>query len=293
MKTDISNILVPTDFSAEAECAIIHACTIASKTGDEVKLLHVINKESLAELKKTKQDITSLLRKLESQSNYYTEKYGVKVSSILKEGSIFTVIGEVADDEKSQLIVMGTHGVRGVQHIVGAFALKVISGSSVPVVVVQRKLPSPEGYAKIVSPIDFSIETKQKTLQTMSVAKMFNSEVHLFTQAGTDEDLENKIKLNTQFVKRHLSEQDIQVTVASQQNKQSDFSKDFIAYAKEINADLIVVLTTVEKGIKDIVMGTEEQKVINNSEEIPVMVVNPLHNMYKTESLASVIHIGF
>jgi nucleotide-binding universal stress UspA family protein len=154
-------------------------------------------------------------------------------------------------------------------------------------------LPSPEGYAKIVSPIDFSIETKQKTLQTMSVAKMFNSEVHLFTQAGTDEDLENKIKLNTQFVKRHLSEQDIQVTVASQQNKQSDFSKDFIAYAKEINADLIVVLTTVEKGIKDIVMGTEEQKVINNSEEIPVMVVNPLHNMYKTESLASVIHIGF
>jgi nucleotide-binding universal stress UspA family protein len=293
MKTETSNILVPTDFSPEAECAIIHACTIAAKTGDEVKLLHVINKESLAELKKNKLNIDSLQRKLDSQCTYYAEKFSVKLSSVLKQGSIFNIIGEVADEEKSQLIVMGTHGVKGVQHIVGAFALKVIASSSVPVVVVQRRMPMHGGYLKIVSPIDFSIETKQKTLQTMSVAKMFDSEVHLYTQAGSDEDLENKIKLNMQFVKRHLQEQDIKVTVASQGQKGGDFSKDFIAYAKEIEADLIVVLTTVEKGLKDIVMGTEEQKVINNTEEIPVMVVNPLHNMYKTESLASVIHIGF
>jgi nucleotide-binding universal stress UspA family protein len=292
MKTDISNILVPTDFSTEAECATVHACTIAAKTGDEVKLLHVLNKESLAELKKTREDIGSLQRKLDSQCTYYAEKFGVKMSSILKEGSIFTVIGEVADDEKSQLIVMGTHGVKGMQHITGAFALKVIENSSVPVVVVQRRMPVRDGYIKIVSPIDFSIETKQKTLQTMSVAKMFDSEVHLYAQAGSDDDVANKVKLNTQFVKRHLEEQDIKVTVANQA-KSADFSKDFIAYAKEIDADLIVILTTVEKGIKDIVLGTDEQKVINNPEEIPVMVVNPLHNMYKTESLASVIHIGF
>jgi nucleotide-binding universal stress UspA family protein len=292
MKADVSNILVPTDFSSEAECAIVHACTIASKTGDEVKLLHVINKESLADLKKNKEDIGSLQQKLDSQCTYYAGKFGVKMSSMLKEGSIFTVIGDVADDEKSQLIVMGTHGVKGMQHITGAFALKVIASSSVPVVVVQRRLPMHGGYIKIVSPIDFSIETKQKTLQTMSVAKMFDSEVHLFTQAGSDDDLVNKIKLNTQFVKRHLEEQDIKVTITNQP-KSADFGKDFIAYAKEIDADLIVILTTVEKGIKDIVLGTEEQKVINNQEEIPVMVVNPLHNMYKTESLASVIHIGF
>jgi nucleotide-binding universal stress UspA family protein len=293
MKIETSNILVPTDFSPVAECAIIHACTIAAKTGDEVKLLHVINKESLAELKKTNENIDSLQRKLESQCAYYSDKFSVKVSSILKQGTIFNVIGETADEEKSQLIVMGTHGVKGMQHITGAFALRVIAGSSVPVVVVQRKVPAHDGYLKIVSPIDFSVETKQKTLQTMSVAKMFNSEVHLFAQAGTDDELENKIKLNTQFVKRHLSEQDIEVTVAHQKSKQGDFAKDFIAYAKEVDADLIVVLTTVEKGIKDIVLGPEEQKVINNSEEIPVMCVNPLHSMYKTDSLASTIHIGF
>ena len=63
MKTEISNILVPTDFSTEAECAIVHACTIAARTGDEIKLLHVVNKESLAELKKTKQDIESFQEK--------------------------------------------------------------------------------------------------------------------------------------------------------------------------------------------------------------------------------------
>src|SRR5205085_834220 len=127
------------------------------------------------------------------------------------------------------------------------------------------------------------VETKQKTLQTMSVAKMFNSEVHLFRQAGYDEAVDNKINLNVRFVKRHLEQQNIKVTEVTQENRNGDFSKDFIAYAKSIDADLIVILTTAEKGIKDIVLGTYEQKVINNTEEIPVMCVNPLQNLYKTE----------
>ena len=231
--------------------------------------------------------------KLDNQCRYFGEKFSVKVTGLLKEGSIFTTIGEVADDEQAQLIVMGTHGVKGVQHLVGAYALKVVAGSKVPVVIVQHKLPKAHGYMKIVSPIDFSVETKQKTLQTMAVAKMFNADVHLFQQAGYDESVDNKIRLNTQFVKRHLEQQDITFTEATQENKKGDFAKDFIAYAKSVDADLIVILTTVEKGIKDLVLGTEEQKVINNTEEIPVMCVNPLQNLYKTETLASAVHIGF
>lgn len=293
MNTKASNILVPTDFSPVAECAIIHACTMAKQTQDQVKLLHVVNKESLGELKKHKLDIVDLRSRLDKQCNYYAEKYGVTITYLIKEGSIFTEIGEAADKEGSQLIVMGTHGVKGMQHLTGAFALKVVANSKVPVIIVQHKMPKSGGYTNIVSPIDFSVETKQKTLQTISVANLFKAKVHIFKQVGYDESVDNKIKLNAQFVKRHMEQQNIDITEVIQKDKKADFSKEFLAYAKEIDADLIVILTTAEKGVKDIVLGTEEQRVINNAEEIPVMCVNPLQNLYKTESLSSIANLSF
>jgi len=293
MKAKKSIILVPTDFSSVAECAINHACVIAQKSDDEVMLLHVINNVTKSTLKKSKEGIDTLVKKLHSQSKYYSEKYNLKVDYMFEEGSIFTTIEKVREEINASLVVMGTHGVKGVQHITGAWALKVVASSKVPVIVVQNKLPDSNGYQNIVSPIDHSAETKQKTKQTIGIAKILGSKVHLYKEAGYDASIENKIKLNFQFVKKHLKENNIEVIEAKQENKSKDLAKDFIEYAKNISADMIVILTTAEKDIKDLVLGPVEQMVINNTEQIPVMCVNPLYGLYKTERLASVVNLSF
>lgn len=286
-------ILVPTDFTNVAECAITHACTLAKLNSNEVKLIHVLNKESKAELKKSKTNIEVLVAKLESQASYFGNKFGVAISYSLKEGSIFTTIGELADELKAALVVMGTHGVIGMQKLTGAFAIKVIESSKVPVIVVQNRMPAEDGYKRIVVPVDFSIETKQKTMQVLNMAKMCEAKVFLYKQKGIDEIHQNKVDLNTQFIKRYLKEQDIPFEEASQQKATVDFDKDFIAYAKEITANLIIILTTKEKELKEFILGPVEQKVINNTEEIPVMCIHPLQNLYKTERLSSMINLSF
>lgn len=293
MKSQKSIILVPTDFSSVAECALNHACVIAQKSQDEVMLLHVINNVTKSTLKKSKEGIETLVKKLHSQCNYYSQKYNLKVNYIFEEGSIFKTIETVRAKIDASLVVMGTHGVKGMQHVTGAWALKVVASSKVPVIVVQNKLPENNGYQNIVSPIDYSAEIKQKTKQTISIAKIFDSKVHLFKQAGYDASIENKIKLNLQFVKKYLKENNIEVLEAKQEKKSKDLAKDFINYAKETGADLIVILTTAEKDIKDIVLGPVEQMVINNTEQIPVMCINPMQNLYKSERLASVVNLSF
>ena len=281
-----SVILVPTDFSHVAECAIVHASVIAHKSGDEVKLLHVI-KESKGEHEEVDLRI-KLEAKLESQCTYYGEKYGVRFDYIIREGSIFTTIGEVSDEIRASLILMGTHGVKGVQHITGAWALRVIATSKVPVIVVQNKLPQHEDEYRILAPIDDTIESKQKTSHTITLAKTMNARVYLFDAHSDDEAFENRVKHNAAFIKRHLEENEIRDIEAEQENKNGDFAKDFIKYAKDISADLIVIVTTADKGIKDFFLGPIEQQIINNDEQIPVMCVNPLQRIYKVERLKGI-----
>ncbi len=293
MESNQSKILVPTDFSEVAESATIHAATIAQKSGDEVWLLHIINKETLANLKKQKEGMEHLLEKLGKMCESYSEKYKVSFKYKLKEGSIFTTIGEVATEIGANLMILGTHGVIGMQKIVGAYALKVVASSKIPVMIVQERLPVNNCYLKIVSPIDGSVETKQKTLQTISIAKVLGAKVYLYRQKGYDEHLDDVISLNEKFVVRYLSEHNVEHEVVKQEKISKNFAKDFIAYSKSISADLIVILTTAEKGIKDIIIGPEEQFVINNEELIPVMCVNPLQNIYRSERLSSAINLSF
>ncbi|MDP1727549.1 MAG: universal stress protein [Bacteroidota bacterium] len=278
-------ILVPTDFSHVAECAINHAGMIAQKSENSLLLLHIITKEIQSELSKKNETFSILEKKLKLQAQYYQSKFNVAVDFLLKEGSIFNEIGSVASEVNASLIIMGTHGVKGIQHFTGAYAIKVIASSKVPIIIVQNKLPRQEGYYEIVSPIDASFDTRQKTLQTIAIAKIFNAKVHLFKMSASDSSAENEIQLNVNYVKKFLNDHEILFTLCTQENKGGDFIKDLFSYSKKVQADLIIILTTAQKGIKDKVLGPVEQQIINNIEQIPVMCVNPLQSIYKNEAM--------
>ena len=113
-------ILVPTDFSEAADTAINHAATFASVSGDEIRLIHIVNKDTKLKLKKAGESLDDLNAKLQAQVAEVKSKYGVKADSHLREGSIFSTIGEVAEEISARLLIMGTHGVVGLQHITGA-----------------------------------------------------------------------------------------------------------------------------------------------------------------------------
>ena len=145
-------------------------------------------------------------------------------------------------------MVLGTHGVRGMQHVLGAFALKVVTSSPAPVLIVQSKGITSAGYNPIVLPIDDSVETKQKANQAISFAIENNSVVHIFSKFEKDEYLKIKVTGN--------------------------FSKEVIRYASSISAGLIIITTKREKEISDIFVADEDVKIVNNDTQIAVLCVN-------------------
>lgn len=271
-------ILVPTDFTAAAKTAINHAAKVASVAGDEVRLIHIVNKDTKSKLKKAGESLDDLNAKMNAEVAEISSSYGVKADFHLREGSIFSTIGEVAEEIGARLIIMGTHGVVGMQHITGAWAVKVITSSPVPVIIVQKKSIPEHGYKTIVFPIDASRETKQKVIHTVSLAKYFGATVHLFASHETDEFLINARNNNIAWAENMFKKNGVDYKVA---HADGGHAKQTIKYASQVNADLIVILTDDgDVSVSEIVLGPDEEKIINNDAQIATMCVNPVADLY-------------
>jgi len=277
-----SIILVPTDFSEQAATAIQHAATIAKVSGDEIRLIHVVNSDTKTKLKKAGESLDDLNAKMAAEVAKIEKTYGVKAGQHLREGSIFTTIGEVAEEIGARLMVMGTHGVVGMQHITGAWAVRVITSSTVPAIVVQKKkLVSEKGYENIVFPVDSAKETKQKVIHTVAMAKHFGSTVHILSSHEDDEFIANARDRNVSWAEGMFKKNGVAYTITQGTKSGGDFAKQIIKFAAGKNADLIVILTyDAEMNLKTFVLGADNERIINNDAQIPTMCVNPIANLY-------------
>ncbi len=259
-------VLVPHDFSTVADCAVNHASKIANSFGGEVHLLHVVSKQK--EIEPIKEKLTKIAEKAEKHT-------AATFHVIVRVGNIFEDIGDVASEIGAGFIVMGTHGAKGMQKIMGSYALRVISNSKVPFVIVQNKDPKKaDTYDDIVVPVDYSEVTKQKLAVAANIAIQFGSKIHLFYELESDEFLKKKLDRELSFAKNYFLERKITYTL-NQAEESGSFKKQLIKFAARIDADLIAVVNTQEGALLPDFFGSEEQEVIANEAEIPVIITNP------------------
>lgn len=260
-------ILVPTDFTEVAHTAINHAVELAKTIHSSVVILHVVKNEA---------EISEISEKLEEEVKLAKSIEGdVEVTSLIKIGNIFDDIGDAADEVKAAMIVMGTHGASGWQRITGSNALKVITNSTVPFVVVQKQVMKESGYDSIVAPLDLHNETKQKLEAVADMAKYFNSEVHIVTPKETDEFLIHKLNGNIAWAKKYLSEKGIRNSTHIVKRK-GDFVNQMIEIAGEVEADLISIMNLQKNSLIGM-LSNYEQDIITNKSQIPVLCVNPVY----------------
>lgn len=262
----VKPILVPTDFTEVAHTAINHAVELAKTIHTSVVILHVVKSEG---------DVSDATIKLEEEVKLAKSIEGsIEVSSMIKVGNIFDDIGDAADQVNAALIVMGTHGASGWQKVTGSNALKVITNSTVPFIVVQKQVIKESGYDSIVTPLDLHNETKQKLQIVADMAKYFGSEVHIVTPKETDEFLVHKLNGNIAWAKKYLTEKGIRNTTHVVKKK-GDFVTQMIEVADEVGADLISIMNLQKNSLIGM-LSNYEQDIITNKSQIPVLCVNPI-----------------
>jgi nucleotide-binding universal stress UspA family protein len=267
-------IVVPWDFTIVAEHALEHAVKISRMVGNEVCLLHIVDdKIKPAEEGEKK---ANLARVAEENS----KKFNMPISTHIEKGNIFNAISSFANDKDASLVVMGTHGMKGMQKLTGSWALKVIVKSKVPFIVVQDPPRDQNRFHNIVFPVDFRGENKEKIKMAIFMGKYFESKVHMLKTATNDKILAKKTAVNTGFAIKYLIQNNIEYEI--HEVPKADIAQQTIDFAQKINADLILIVTTKNITFADYMVGATEQYIIANSSKIPVCCVNPKATFAKT-----------
>ncbi len=264
MKT--KNFIVPHDFTPVANIALEHAVATAKPLDAEIYLLHVVARNK--DINTAEEKLNEVVSKFDSS---------VKIIPSVRVGNIFEDIGDFAAEHHAELIFMGTHGTHGWQHLTGMNALKVITHSSVPFVIVQEKTPKETGYDDIVVPLDLNKETKQKLAIVANIAKYFNSNVHVITPEETDEFLRHQVKANIQFAQKYFSERNISVTASIVPS--SGFDKEVVKHAVNIDADLIAIMNLNKNRVLGVLTANHEEYIITNDAQIPALIMNPIEGV--------------
>jgi nucleotide-binding universal stress UspA family protein len=144
----IRRVLHATDFSTTSRRALDTAVALARSHGAALTIVNVIppiatvpeqylSAVTIDQLQKqARQWSTRQLSKVAAQAT----KGGVKVSVLLREGDAADQIVRACRATKSDLIVMGTHGRRGLQRfLLGSVAARVVATAPRPVVMVRGK----------------------------------------------------------------------------------------------------------------------------------------------------------
>lgn len=142
-------ILVPIDGSSTAEKGLSEAIALAKMSGAQIRLLHVVDAMSVVVgadgFASYSAEILPLLREAGNEivrrARASVEAAGVAVDVMLREvlsGRVADQVVEEAAVWKADLIVIGTHGRRGVRRLIlGSDAEQVLRSANVPVLLVR------------------------------------------------------------------------------------------------------------------------------------------------------------
>jgi len=275
-------ILVPYDFTPPCDCAIQHATLIARKGNHSIQLLHVVNSDSKSLMRRDKISLKDLNERMMGLTARVQKESGIETGYEMITGSIFTTIPEYAVESKAKLVIIGTSGIVGLQHLFGSNVMKIAEKSVVPDIIVQERPLRTHGYKTIVMPMDAGKESKQKTFQTAALAKIFDGTVHIFAAHETDEFLKNTVDNNIHFATRHLDAQGISYQIAYESEDGKRYVDQIIQYAIKVEADLLTIMTGDHRGLLDIISAseTEGEHIVNNQAQIPVMCIDPQNALY-------------
>jgi universal stress protein A len=142
----IQHILVPVDFGKAADHALTIAMQLAKVLQARLTLLHVVQ-TSLMPGPHVGAGVTPYLDEVEAQAQQILGQYaqcveaaGITCDTVIDLASPFQCIVDYAAKQQVDMIVMGTHGHTGLQHmLLGSVAERVVRMAPCPVLVTQGR----------------------------------------------------------------------------------------------------------------------------------------------------------
>ena len=265
----MNKICVLVDFSPASKVAIQYACIIAAKAGATLQLLHVAKPSQEHEIEEVRRE----LQEFASDTDVCKSK-----SEILVEAGDFQeMIPGLLEKYKSELVIIATHGVRGIFHTMqGPEVLKLIQKIRIPSLVIQEHTPRGfKGYECILLPISPHKNIQVKIDQTAAIAKIFNSKVLIYILTPTEGDLDPMLQSNLDKAEKTFSEMGVTYEEVYETSKVYGvgYAKQAIEFVEKRHVDLFSIMAHASEE-HSYFGNVERSHFILNEIGIPVLCCN-------------------
>jgi nucleotide-binding universal stress UspA family protein len=257
-------ILVPVDFTKLSDKVIEQAAILGIASSSDLVLLHCADRSA---------DLATIRVKLAEHARKASVKYNVTCDSKVLEGSIFKMIPAEAEENDYLLVVIGTHGVRGLkQKLMGADILKLITKVPVPTLVVQSTSPFKTSFDKIILPVATHLAYENILRAVVFIGKLFDSEVHIYSIERPGFKSPEQLKKNLAITSSLFDENGIKyIRVNEKQTVLSvGFAVQTLQYAHKTGADMIAIMSVSSEEYHYFAQQDKEN-LLTNAEGLPVL----------------------
>lgn len=288
MSDFIKKILWATDFSDEAQEALLYADAFARAFKARLTALHVVPDFSPALY-----DMASVIKgelarrvdsvKKEAKRRLETLKKakGINFEIIVQEGTASKKIIEIAKEKKVNLIVIGRRGLSAIEKLfIGSVANQVLRNSSVPVLVTKKKKGKPR-FQKILVPTDFSAQEEVERDYAWKIAKGLDASeltllhiLELHDYEFSPKVLDDLFGAVLKRLKKRKKREKENIKVSEEVYRAINASLGVVDYAETHQFDLIVISTCSQSKLERFFLGSTTEKVISYT-HIPVFAIPP------------------
>lgn len=266
-------IIVGTDFSEGSYVALELAVDVANRLQSDIILIWARREKLL--FSNEQLDIMSHLAedklKMLCQKYEPAMKYG-KIRWQIVNGKVAPAIATTATRELASMIIIGTNGASGFEkYWMGSQAVRIVQDSPCPVLTVRQGYNFHKKLERIVVPIRVNANSRQKVPPAATMAKVFDSDVHILGLLDLKEEessLRTYVQQSIDFLEREGVRYHFDI------RKYNNYCDTLINYADDINADLMVINTEQDRIISQIFLGTNAQQIVHRS-QIPVLCIHP------------------
>jgi nucleotide-binding universal stress UspA family protein len=272
----MKQIIVAIDFSRCSIHALEYAIKLANNIKANILLVWVDNTRSNESVFPdmaggSRKEITDNFDEIIAK--YSAQLDQGEITFKIRKGKVHIEVANQAKYSDAMLVVAGTHGVTGFEEFwIGSNAYRIVTYAPCPVITIRTNYEFSQELNKIVIPIDSSLETRQKLTYTTKFAKYFNSEMHVLSLYSTSiKAVRQKVDNYTLQVKKYLEEENVNFVI--EKVDAENITNSIINYAKEINADIIAIMTEQEMTTANLFLGAYAQQMVNHS-PIPVLSIH-------------------
>lgn len=272
----IKNILVPTDFSKQAESALKVAAQIAKKNNAQIYLLHILELPMhLADLMSSGMpapapEAVFFMKQAHKKFEEVTSRDYLKDINVIDTVSFEDVMhGIINSSTKNNvdIIIMGSHGSSGFEELfIGSNAEKIVRTSKKPVLVIKEDCDI-FNINDFVYATNFDDEDKSCLQAAHDFSKSIDAKLHLVwinTANGFKTTYETEEKMNKMISNLPINNYTLNIY------NDITVEKGILNFAESIHAGMIGISTHGRKGISHFINGSLGEDVVNHAKR-PVL----------------------